>query len=244
MTKSFFCFRIIHPWFKGFKVKGECMTDYKNVAVILSGCGYLDGAEIRESVLTLLSLDKLGAKVSVYAPDIKQMHVINHQTGEEVAGETRNVLVESARISRGNVINLSSLNPDNYDAIIVPGGYGVAKNLSDLAVAGAGATVNAEFRSVMSGFLKQQKPIGVICIAPAVFAAAVRDVSKVTVTIGDDADGLIESLGAAHEECTTDAIVVDASNKIVSTPAYMCDDPIHKIAEGIDKLVHKVLGMA
>lgn len=219
------------------------MAEHKKIAVILSGCGYLDGAEIRESVFTLLSLDKLGAKVSIYAPDINQMHVINHQTGQETEGETRNVLVESARIARGNVVNLSSLNPENYDAVVVPGGFGVAKNLSDLAVAGAGVAVNAEFRSVMNGFLKQRKPIGVICIAPAVFVAAVRDAEKVTVTIGDDADGLIESIGGIHQTCATDDIIVDEEHKIVSTSAYMRDDSIHKVAEGIDKLVVKLLSM-
>lgn len=219
----------------------------KRVAVILSGCGYLDGAEVRESVLSLLSLDQLKAKATIFAPDINQMHVVNHQTGEPMEGERRNVLIESARISRGNVHQLSSLDPDNFDALILPGGFGVAKNLSDLATSGNNVTVLETLQSILCGFYQQSKPIGAICIAPAIIVATIREVADqpIQATIGKDDDNLIESLGGNHKAGNARFVCVDVPNKIVTTPAYMLEnEPLSSIACGIDELVKKVLTMA
>ncbi|MDG1287428.1 MAG: isoprenoid biosynthesis glyoxalase ElbB [Rickettsiales bacterium] len=218
----------------------------KNIAVILSGCGYLDGAEIRESVLTLLYLDQQGASVQCFAPDIEQMHVVNHLTGEEVASESRNVLTESARIARGEVKDLAHLNATVFDALLIPGGFGVAKNLSDLAIKGADATVNDDFKRVTKDFLSQQKPIGAICIAPAVLAAAVSGDYAPTLTIGDDADtaGAIEAFGGTHQNCESAAYIYDETLKIASCSAYMREDKLANIAKGIEQVVNKVMAAA
>lgn len=215
------------------------------VAVILSGCGFLDGAEIRESVLALLSLSKLGADASIFAPDIDQHHVVNHLTGEEVK-EKRNVLVESARIARGKVEALDKLDAANFDALVIPGGFGVAKNLSDLAFKGKDASVLPQFKKAIEQFLAQKKPIGAICIAPAVLVAAVGKSAHPLVTIGNDKGvaAAIEAMGGRHENCATDAIAYDAANRIVSCSAYMRDDSLARIADGIEKCVTQVVELA
>ena len=215
----------------------------KHIAVILSGCGYLDGAEIRESVLTLLYLDQLGAKVQCFAPDIMQMHVVNHLSGEEVPSESRNVLVEAARIARGEVQDLANLNAASFDGLVIPGGFGVAKNLSDLAVKGPQATVNSEFQRVVKAFLAQQKPIGAICIAPAVLAAAIQGDHSATLTIGDDEGtaSAIEAFGSSHQNCETAAYVFDEKLKIASCSAYMREDSISAVAKGIEQVVRQVI---
>lgn len=214
------------------------------VAVILSGCGHQDGAEIREAVLALCALSRSGAGVKVFAPDAAYP-VVDHRTGKPT-GETRNALAEAARIARGDIAPLASLNPADFDALVIPGGFGVAKNLSDLAEKGAQATVNPDFAKAVRGFAEERKPIGAICIAPAVVALVLGQSHKPTVTVGDDAGvaEVIASAGARHEPCATENIVVDEQNRIVTTPAYMRDDPLHTIAAGIDKLVHEVLNLA
>jgi len=145
-----------------------------NIAVVLSGCGYMDGAEIRESVLALTALDREGAVVTIFAPNIDQHHVINHLTGQET-DETRNVLVESARIARGKVQDLNEAKADDFDALVLPGGNGAAKNLSDLAFKGGDATVLPKFKALLLDFVAQNKPIGAICISPAVLVAALKE---------------------------------------------------------------------
>lgn len=217
----------------------------KRVAVILSGCGHLDGAEVREAVLALLYLDQNGANVQCFAPNIKQMHVINHLNGEETS-EERNVLVEAARIARGDIQDLANLNVDEFAALVIPGGYGVAKNLSDLAVKGAVASVNADFKRVINSFIEQQKPIGAICIAPAVLAASISGKHSATLTIGDDEStaSAIESFGSNHKKCSTDNFVYDEKLKIASCSAYMREDSISSVAKGIEKLVQKVISEA
>lgn len=215
----------------------------KKVAVILSGCGFLDGAEIRESVLALLYLDQNKASLSIFAPDVNQMHVVNHLNGEET-NEQRNTLVEAARIARGDVKPLSELNASDFDALVIPGGFGVAKNISDLAAKGAEATVIGEFVKAVSEFFKQQKPIGAICIAPAVLTASLKNIAKINVTIGDDTEGLIEGLGGTHTNCATEDIIIDAHNKIISCSAYMREDSITNVATGIEKLVKKIIEIA
>lgn len=208
------------------------------VAVILSGCGYLDGAEIRESVLSLLYLDMHGADVSIFAPDKIQHHVIDHYSAE-ASGAPRHVLQESARIARGEVTPLSALDVDMFDALVIPGGFGVAKNLSDFAFEGNAMTLDADIKSIIQYFHKAGKPIGAICIAPVIVAAALSDMN-ITITIGDDIDtaSAIMSFGNIHQDCATDNIVVDEKHKIITCSAYMRDDAhLRDVAKGIEKLI-------
>jgi len=211
------------------------------IAVILAGSGYLDGSEIRESVLTLTELSKVNAEVTIFAPDIPQRDVVNHITGEAASGESRNVLVESARIARGEISDLSDARAEEFDAVIIPGGFGVAKNLSNLVTDGKNMTILPEFKKLLLSFLEQEKPIGAICISPAVLVAALQKKVSVKVTIGSDEDSLIESIGGKHEKCDATQIAIDGENKIVSTPAYMLDAPLGKISEGIEKLVKEIV---
>ncbi|KJZ56806.1 isoprenoid biosynthesis glyoxalase ElbB [Pseudomonas marginalis] len=212
----------------------------KKIAVILSGCGVYDGAEIHESVITLLRLDQRGAQVQCFAPDIAQLHVINHLTGEEMP-ESRNVLVESARIARGNVKNLRDANAEDFDALIVPGGFGAAKNLSNFAVEGAGCSVNPQVLELAEAFAEAGKPMGLICISPALAAKIYGP--GVTCTIGNCADtaAALDKMGATHQECAVEDIVEDTARKLVSTPAYMLGKNISEVASGINKLVDRVL---
>lgn len=219
----------------------------KRVAVVLSGCGVFDGAEVHESVLTLLFLDKAGAQVQCYAPDKDQAHVINHNTQQPMEGETRNVLVESARIARGAVTPLSELKMENFDAVIFPGGFGAAKNICTYAFDGDNCSNDPDATRVIRDAHKQSKPIGALCIAPVAVATAFKgtDVSP-TLTIGSDAAtaGSLRALGAVNEPKSVSEITVDEKNKIVSTPAYMLGPSIAHVATGIEKLVSKVLEMA
>ncbi|WP_088329273.1 isoprenoid biosynthesis glyoxalase ElbB [Lacimicrobium sp. SS2-24] len=216
----------------------------KNVAIILSGCGVFDGAEIYESVLTLLALHRRGVNYQCFAPDIPQHHVINHLTGEEMKGEQRNVLIEAARIARGEIKSLETLNADNFDALILPGGFGAAKNLSDFAVNGAQCQLEPQVESVCKAFAAKRKPAGYLCIAPAMLARIYG--RGVELTIGKDKDtaAAIEAMGAVHRACDVSDIVVDAKNKVVSTPAYMLAQNIGEAESGINKLVDSVLDMA
>ena len=216
----------------------------KRVAVILSGCGVYDGAEIYESVLTILRLDQAGAKVSCFAPDMEQFHVINHRSGEPVVGESRNVLIEAARLVRGEINDLADANCDDFDAVIVPGGFGAAKNLSTFAVAGAEMAINQQFADFIRAMHGSGKPVGLICIAPAMSGVLFGE--GVECTIGNDADtaAAIEQTGARHIPCAADSIHVDVKNKLVTTPAYMLAGRISEAAIGINKLVDSVLEMA
>jgi enhancing lycopene biosynthesis protein 2 len=212
----------------------------KKIAVILSGCGVYDGAEIHESVITLLRLDQRGAQVQCFAPDIAQLHVINHLTGEEMP-ESRNVLVESARIARGEVKDIGEANAADFDALIVPGGFGAAKNLSNFAVEGAGCSVNPQVLALAEAFAEAGKPVGLICISPALAAKIYGP--GVTCTIGNCADtaAALDKMGATHQECAVDDIVEDTARRLVSTPAYMVGKSISEVASGINKLVDRVL---
>lgn len=215
----------------------------KKIAVILSGSGVFDGAEIHESVITLLTLDRAGAAYQCLAPDIPQMHVINHLKGEETPGESRNVLVEAARIARGNILDLAQATPADYDAVILPGGFGAAKNLSDFAVKGADCDVNADVVRFCRGMAEQGKPMAFVCIAPALLPKIFGP--EVELTIGNDPGTAeqIEKMGGIHLSCPVTEFVVDEQRRIVSTPAYMYDESISKVASGIEKAVGKVLEM-
>jgi len=215
------------------------------VAVLLSGCGVYDGSEIYEATFTLLALEEAGAEAVCCAPDIRQAHVIDHRTGEEVADETRSVLSEAARLARGNIKAATEINPADFEALILPGGFGAAKNLSDFAFKGPDCAVDPEVARLVRSFHETGKPVGLICIAPAV-GAAVLGSKGIRLTVGNDADTAagLEQLGAFHQDCPVDEIVVDETNKIVTTPAYMLGPTMGKVKAGIDKLVSKVLEMA
>lgn len=212
----------------------------KKVAVILSGCGVYDGAEIHESVITLLRLDQRGANVQCFAPNIVQLHVINHLTGEPMP-ESRNVLVESARIARGQIKDIREAKVEDFDALIVPGGFGAAKNLSTFATEGAACTVQADVLALAEAFAEAGKPIGLMCISPAIAAKIYGP--GVTCTIGKDADtaAAVTKMGANHEECEVSEIVEDKARKLVSTPAYMLAQSISEAASGINKMIDRVL---
>jgi enhancing lycopene biosynthesis protein 2 len=214
------------------------------VAVVLAGCGVYDGAEINEAVLTLLSLEQQGASYQCYAPDIEQMHVVNHLTGEPVAGETRNVLVESARIARGNILDLASLDVGDFDALLVPGGFGAAKNLCNFAVAGAEMAVHADFLRIARSFHEAGKPIGLMCIAPVMATAICGEGSRCT--IGNDAEtaAAIEAMGGEHLACPVSEARVDKERKLVTTPAYMLAGGVAEAYSGISECVKEVLALA
>ncbi|NOR74701.1 MAG: isoprenoid biosynthesis glyoxalase ElbB [Draconibacterium sp.] len=214
----------------------------KKIAVVLSGNGVFDGAEIHEATLTLLSIAKNGAEYQCFAPDINQAHVINHVTGEEML-ETRNVLIESARIARGNIKPLSDYNAEDFDAIIFPGGFGVAKNLCTFALDGTDCSVNSVVETTIRNTVIAEKPIGALCISPVLIAKVLGDVE---VTIGQDAGTVeaIETLGATHIKTTHGEIVIDEKYKIITTPCYMLNATITQIAEGAENAVKKLLEMA
>ncbi len=222
------------------------MSEYsdKKIGVVLSGCGVFDGSEIHEATLTLLSLDKAKARTICLAPDIRQAHVIDHRDGRIVDGSTRQVMSESARISRGNIRDLKSISSGDVDALIFPGGYGAAKNLSSYAFDGPDMKVDEDVRRLVEAMHAAKKPMGFICIAP-VIAAKVLGKHRPILTIGNDPEtaATIEKLGGKHVVCKVDDIAVDFENKIVSTPAYMLGPSISFIALGIEKCIGKVLEM-
>jgi enhancing lycopene biosynthesis protein 2 len=217
----------------------------KKVAVLLSGCGVFDGSEIHEAVLTLLALDQAGAEAVCCAPNMEQMHVINHLTHQPV-GEKRNVLVESARIARGKIKDLAEIRAADHDALFMPGGYGAAKNLSTFAVDGPGAKVHPEVVRVLREFAAARKPIGAVCIAPATLAAVFQGTDiKPAVTIGTDeaTASAIRAMGAEHVSCGVKDLHVDKANRIVTSPAYMLGRGIGEVFVGIEKCVRAVLDL-
>lgn len=213
------------------------------VAVVLAGCGVYDGSEINEAVLTLLCLEQQGASYQCFAPDVEQMHVINHLTGEPAEGESRNVLVEAARIARGNIKGLTEAQAGEFDALVVPGGFGAAKNLSDFAVAGAAMQVQPDFLALARAFHAAGKPIGLICIAPVMAAAICGEGTRCT--IGNDADtaAAISAMGGEHLECPVSEARVDNERKMVTTPAYMLAGSVSEAYSGIGQCVKEVLAL-
>lgn len=211
----------------------------KNIAVILAGCGVYDGAEIHEAVATLLAIEKSEANYQVFAPDINQFHVIDHVTGQ-VSAETRNVFVESARIARGNIKRLRTFEAKDFDAIVFPGGFGVAKNLCTYAIDGPDSLVNPLVEKAIRDSIELKMPIGALCISPVLLATVL---GNITVTIGSDKDTIdaINSLGAKHIITKGSDVVVDSINKIVSTPCYMLDAPISVIFEGAANVINKLI---
>jgi len=211
----------------------------KKFAVILSGCGVFDGAEIHEATLTLLAIARAGATYQCFAPDIKQHHVINHITGDEM-NEERNVLVESARIARGNIKPLSEFDGKDFDALIFPGGFGAAKNLSTVAFEGANATVIPEVEHAINQMVELKKPIGALCISPAILAKVLKNVN---VTIGKDKGTAeaIEAMGATHVETDHGDVVFDENKLVFTTPCYMLDATITDIDDGATNVVNEMM---
>ena len=215
----------------------------KKVAVILSGCGVYDGSEIHEAVLTLLAIEQNGASYRCFAPNIEQHHVINHLTGEVSDNETRNVLVESARIARGDIEDLSELSQQDFDALIVPGGFGVAKNLCNFALDAENYQVNEQVLTACQAFAKADKPAGYMCIAPTMLPLIYPN--GVQGTIGTDIDtaAFIEAKGLVHNNCNVGDVVIDQAHKLVSTPAYMLATSLTEASSGINNLVNNVLAL-
>ena len=211
----------------------------KKFAVVLSGCGVYDGAEIHEATLTLLAIARAGATYQCFAPDIKQYHVINHLTGEEM-NEERNVLVESARIARGDIKPLDEYDAKEFDALIFPGGFGAAKNLSTVAFEGADASVIPEVEKAIEQTVALRKPIGALCISPAILAKVLKDVN---VTIGKDkaTAEAIEAMGATHVETDHGDVVFDENKLVFTTPCYMLDATITDIDDGATNVVREMM---
>lgn len=216
----------------------------KKIGVILSGCGVKDGSEIHEAVFALLAIDQAGAQAICMAPN-SELDEINHLTNE-ATGAKRNVLLESARIARGNIQDIAKVKASDLDAVILPGGFGAAKNLSDFASKGHEAKAHPEVARLIREMALAKKPIGAICIAPATIAAILGKEFSPTLTIGNDAGtaSALEKMGAKHQACPVKDFVVDEKNKIISTPAYMLANRISETYEGISKLVKEIIKLS
>ena len=217
-------------------------TTKPSIAVILSGCGHLDGAEIHEATLTMYSIVKAGAEYQIFAPDIMQHHVVNHITGEEM-DEKRNVMVESARIARGNIKPLNELNMNDFDSVVFPGGFGAAKNLSSFAFDGENLKVNPDVERVVKEAVEARKPIGALCIAPVILAKIFND-SKIT--LGNEKDpssDAVKKLGVDYVATKHGDVVIDEKYKLVTSPCYMLDANILQIGEGAENVIVTLMSM-
>lgn len=214
----------------------------KKVAVILSGSGFMDGSEIQESVFTLYGIERAGGEYQCFAPDIDHHHINNHLTGEESKNEIRNVLVESARIARGKIKPLSEFNGDDFDALILPGGFGAALNLCDFGVVGPKCSVNSEVEKAVMDIHNGGKPIGFLCIAPVI---AAKLIDGVKVTIGNDGptEMAVTVMGANHIDASPTEVVIDKDKKVVTSPCYMYDSAISNVFTGATKVAEEVLKM-
>lgn len=208
-------------------------------AVVLSGCGHRDGAEIQEAVLTLLAIDRAGAGYDAFAPDIAQRFVFDHYA-QQTSDETRNVLVESARIARGAIKPLPAYDPAAYDALVVPGGFGAALNLSSFGVDGPEMHVDPSVRKAVLDTHEAKKPIGMLCVAPAILAHLIPGAS---ITMGSDPGAIsaVQAMGAQHQVTTHGEVVVDAAHRLYTTPCYMLDATIGQIADGAQNLIRAIL---
>lgn len=225
----------------------------KRVAVILSGAGVFDGSEIHEATAVLLALDRAGARVTIAAPGGPQLHVVDHLRREPAAGETRDMRVESSRLARGPVAEVKDLRAGDFDAVILPGGFGVAKNLCTFATEGAACTVEPTTAAFLAAMHDAGKAIGAACIAPVLVARVLgarsagggRTKTPLLLTIGDDpaTAAAVEAMGARHVAATAGDVVVDGPNRVATTPAYMVADRISEVFDGIGRLVDEVLAL-
>ena len=211
----------------------------KRFAVILNGCGHLDGSEVHEAVMTLLAIDRNGCSYTVFAPDAPQYHVMNHLTRQPMEGE-RNMLVEAARIARGDIHEISEYRPEDFDALVMPGGFGVAKNLFTYAFDGANAKVLDSVRNAIVATHKAGKAIGALCIAPVLIAKVLGDV---TVTVGSDPGTIadVEKMGASHVNTQITEVISDKRNMVFTTPCYMLPASIADIADSAENLIETIL---
>lgn len=218
------------------------MSTGKKFAIILSGCGVYDGSEIHEAVLSMLAVARNQCSYEIFAPDVDQHHVVNHMNGEEMP-ESRNVLIESARIARGNIKPLGQFDASSFDILLMPGGFGAAKNLSTYAFEGTGLTVNEQVSKAILDMVNQGKPVGALCISPVIVA---KILSEVKLTIGQDEstkNDLI-AMGSEHVETDHGEVVVDEKYKIATTPCYMLDATINQIANGAENIVKKLIELS
>ncbi len=213
----------------------------RKVAIVLSGCGVFDGSEIHEAVAVLMSVEREGAEPVFFAPDKPQASVVNHKTGSESAGESRNVLVESARIARGKVFPLSEFRAEDFYALIFPGGFGAAKNLSTFASEGANCSVDREVEAAIKSALDAHIKIGFACISPVIAAKVISNGVRLTVGSDSSVASALESLGAKHVECPADSFVADEKFSVYSTPAYMLAENTVAMSDGIGKMVSEIL---
>ncbi len=211
----------------------------KKFAVVLSGNGVFDGTEIHEATLSLYAIRKQGASYDVFAPDMEQYHVVDHTNGEEMK-EKRNVLKEAARIARGNIKPLDQFDPEAYDALLIPGGFGAAKNLSTFAFDGTDCTVQADVEEAIKGMHKAGKPIAALCIAPVLLAKVLGNV-KLTIGQDEGTAEAIEKMGGTHKTTNHGEVVIDEQNMLFTTPCYMLDADIAQIGEGAENIVRAVL---
>lgn len=215
----------------------------KKIAVILGGSGVFDGSEIHEAVLALFAIEQQGACWHCFAPNIDQHQVINHLNGE-VSHEIRNVLVESARIARGNISDVATLNINDYDALLVPGGFGVANNLSDFARHGSACQLNEDVKQACQAFAHANKPAAYLCIAPTLIPQIYGPGAKATIGNDPDTASAFNAMGGEHIQCPVDDFVLDQKRRLLTTPAYMLATNISEAATGINKLVQELIKLA
>ncbi len=221
------------------------------IAVILSGSGVYDGSEIHESVLSLLALEENSVSYQCYAPNINQHHVVNHINGEEM-DETRNCLVEAARIARGNILDLKELSANDADGLMIPGGFGAAKNLTTWAFSGPDSEINEDVKSAILSFTDAKKPICALCMGPTVVAKALQGSTiqaelsvgtteeKSPYDIGAIGAGM-EATGATNHLSSVKEIHVDEANKIISAPCYMMEASLLEVRENIKMAVEALV---
>lgn len=211
----------------------------KKFAVILCGCGSMDGSEIHEAVMTLLAIDRNECEYSIFAPNDNQYHVIDHVTGQ-ATDEKRNMMVEAARIARGQILPLEACHADDFDALVFPGGFGAAKNLFTYALNGKDCTVREDIAALIREFHGQQKPIGALCIAPVMLAKVLGDI---TITVGNDEDTInnVLSFGSKHINTLQTGVIADKQNMIFTTPCYMLPARISDIADCAENLIEAIL---
>lgn len=215
--------------------------------VVLSGCGVMDGSEIHEAVLTMVHLCGQGSDIVCMAPDGAQASVVNHVTNQALPGEQRNMLVESARIARGDIQNLKNVHAGDVDALVFPGGFGAAKNLCSFAVDGPSCSVHPEAERLILEMHGAKKPLGALCIAPVLIARVLGKAGiPVQVTIGSDPGvaGSIQTMGAVHKDCPVHEAVVDETARVVTSPAYMLAQNISQVSESAASVVNALMGLA
>jgi enhancing lycopene biosynthesis protein 2 len=216
-----------------------------NIGVLLSGNGVYDGAEIQEAVLTLLAIDEMGWNAVCISVDKPQHHVINHLTGE-VMDESRNMLVEAARIARGQVIRIDEISPADIDALIIPGGFGSAKNFTSWAFDGPAGTILPEVKLLLVNLVNVGKPIVALCVSPVVIAKAFEGSTiHPTLSLGSSSEPSpydiygfnagLEQTGAVTEERTIREVLIDPVNRIICAPCYMMNARITEIYANINQ---------